>query len=86
MRKIKIILAATAAALLATAMAPVLAHDSDEKPNSMTKGGMMGGRNMMGQANGMMGCGSMMQGNRGGSRPNDQWRKDAPAAPSDKDG
>jgi len=75
MPNIKIVSAATA--LLAAAAAPVLAHESGSAPNSMMKGGMMG------QANGMMGCGGMMQGRRGGS-PNDQWRNDAPAAPSDR--
>ena len=77
-----ILVAAFGAALVA---APALyANDSHNSPDSTRKNGMMGGGKMMGRSSQMMeGCGAMMQGGRGG-RPNDQWRKNAPAVP-DKD-
>ena len=77
-----ILVAAFGAALVA---APALyANDSHNSPDSTRKDGMMGGGKMMGRSSQRMeGCGPMMQGGRGG-RPNDQWRKNAPAVP-DKD-
>jgi hypothetical protein len=66
----------------------LLAHESGSATDSgrsmmgrgMTGGGMM---NMMGQMSGMMDhCSQMMQG--GANKPNEQWRKDAPAEPNRK--
>jgi hypothetical protein len=77
-----ILVAAFGAALVA---APALyANDSHNSPDSTRKDGMIGGRQNDGPFEPKMeGCGAMMQGGRGG-RPNDQWRKNAPAVP-DKD-
>lgn len=85
------ILAAAAALIASAALAPVLyAHDSgsaDEHNGSMMGPGMMGEdgmMNMMGQMSQMMdNCNEMMQGamGDGSGEPNEQWHKDAPAAP-----
>lgn len=79
-RKQTLALAAFIAALLA---APALyAHDAHAPSGSMTSGSMMGDGNMMGRMSRMMDhCGSMMQSGPGGSRPNDQWRRNAPEKP-----
>jgi len=73
------------AAALAAAPA-ILAHDSDDAPGAtIGEGGMMGMMSMMGQAGRMMDhCGQMMGGttrDHGSGRPNEQWRREAPAAP-----
>lgn len=87
MRQRKQLLVLAAVFFVALIAAPALyADDSHEPSGPMKKGGMMGQGGMTGGASRMMnGCGSMMQGGGRGGRPNDQWRKDAPA-PSDKDG
>ena len=84
MRKQTLILVAAFVAALVAAPA-LSANNSHNSSGSTRKDGMMGGGKMMGRSSQMMeGCGAMMQGGRGG-RPNDQWRKNAPAQP-DKDG
>jgi pentapeptide MXKDX repeat protein len=85
--KIAALVAALAAGLAA---APVL-YAQDTLPRSQSGPGMMGHGGMTGEG-GMMGmmrqmsrmmdhCSSMMG---GGSRPNEQWRKDTPATPEKK--
>ena len=83
MRKHKQTLALAAALMIALLAAPALyAQDSHKRSDSTKRGGMMGNGNMMGRTSRMMDqCGSMMQGGPRGDRPNDQWRKDAPAKP-----
>jgi hypothetical protein len=80
-RKQTLILAAAFVAALVAAPA-LYANDSHNSSDSTRKDGMMGGGKMI-TSQMMEGCGAMMQGGRGG-RPNDQWRKNAPAVP-DKD-
>lgn len=87
MRKSLRTLIAAAALAASAALAPVLyAHDTaspGEHDGSMTGSGMMG-MNMMGQMGDMMdGCNRMMQGTTdgGAGKPNEQWRRDTPAAP-----
>ena len=78
MRNLGQMLALTAvvgAALLVTST--LYARDDHGSSGSTTRGGMMGGSSMMGRM--MSGCGSMMQSGSRGNRPNDQWRKKAPA-------
>lgn len=79
-RKQTLALATFIAALLAV---PALYAQDAHPPSGSTKSpGMMGGGNMMGRMSQMMDqCSSMMQGGAGGSRPNDQWRKNAPEKP-----
>ena len=61
------------------AAGPVLyALDGENPSGSMMSSRSMGGRHMMemiGMGRMMSGCASMMQGDGGGGRPNDQWRK-----------
>ena len=77
MRKQTLILVATFVAALVAAPA-LSANDSHNSSGSTREDGMMRRGKMMGRSS------QMMQGGRGG-RPNDQWRKNAPAQP-DKDG
>lgn len=91
MRKSMKILAVASALVAGAAIAPALyAHDSERYSGSMMgsgmtdQGGMMGMMNMMGQMSQMMDhCNEMMQGagDGGASKPNEQWRENAPAAP-----
>lgn len=76
--KLTLLVAAVLFALTPVA-ATVYAQNSDGASGSMMGRGMMGrgmmGGGMMGSRNGMMGhCGGMMRGDRGGGRPNEQWR------------
>jgi len=81
MHKPKHKLALVAAFIAALLAAPTL-QARDANAPSDSKGGMMGGGNMTGRMSRMMDhCGSMMQGGSRNDRPNDQWRKDAPAKP-----
>lgn len=91
MRKSMKILAVASALVAGVAIGPALsAHDSERAGGSivgsgmMDQGGMMGMMNMMGQMSQMMDrCNAMMQGagDGGASKPNEQWRENAPAAP-----
>jgi len=84
MRNSKRTLALTATLVAAIVGASTLYARDGEKPSgSMMRGGMMGEGNMMGQMSQMMDhCSTMMQAGPRGRRPNDQWRKDAPAKPN----
>jgi len=83
MRKKMLILAAAFVAALGAAPA-LYANDSYNSSDSTRDDGIMGGGKKMGRTSRMMGgCGAMMQGGHS-DRPNDQWRKNAPAQP-DKD-
>jgi hypothetical protein len=98
MRSTKRMLALAAMSIAAMSIAAMVAaptlyaHDAQQPSGSMMRGGMMGGGggmmgggDMTGRMSRMMDhCGAMMQGGSGGARPNDQWRKGAPATP-DKD-
>lgn len=88
MRKSMKIFAVASALVAGVAIAPALyAHDSERSSGSMMGPGMMdqgGMMSMMGQMSQMMDhCNEMMQGAGAGGvgKPNEQWRKDAPAAP-----
>ena len=94
MRKSMTMIAAATALVAGLAAAPALYADESQKPRehgAMMGSGMMGQGDMtgmMGQMAGMMeSCTKMMQGasNGGSGKPNDQWRKKAPATP-DKNG
>jgi hypothetical protein len=87
-------LIAAAVLVVPIAAAPALyAQDSgaSQAPSdSMMKPGMMGGGSMMNMMGGtsqmqdmMDHCSQMMNG--GATKPNEQWRNNAPAAPDDQD-
>lgn len=72
----------TASALYADNSDNSNAHDGAMMGSGMM--GMMNMMNMMGEMSGMMDhCNQMMQGTTGDGtgRPNEQWRKQAPAVP-----
>lgn len=74
---------ALAVVLLAIMAVPATlhAHSTRGWSNSMS-GGMID--NMRGRmSRKMTHCGGMMQGDRRGDRPNDQWRNGAPATPDE---
>lgn len=88
MRKSMKTLTAAAALVASVATASALyAHDSESSKahdGEMMGSGMMGMMNMMEEMSGMMDhCNQMMQGTTGDGtgRPNEQWRKQAPAVP-----
>lgn len=90
MRKSTIALTFASVFLAGVAAAPALyAHDDLGSSGSMgrmmgdaNEGGMRGMMGMMRQMSQMMDhCSSM----RGDSRPNEQWRKNAPLKPEDKE-
>lgn len=87
MRKSTKIIAITSVVVAALAAAPTLyAEDSQPPSGSMMGHGMMGGMTGMTSMGRMMDhCNQMMQSGGSGSRPNDQWRKNAPTNPR-KDG
>ena len=71
--------------LVGTIIAPALyAEGSQVSSGSMIGHGTMGGGHMMGMSRMMDRCGEMMQGNRGSSRPNDQWRNHGPSDDDNK--
>ena len=88
MRKHTIALVLAAALAAAAAIAPALyAQDSPTMRHGMMgdhqMGGMMGTMSQMMPMRQMMGhCNNMMQ-NRGGGRPNEQWRRRSPTAPDE---
>jgi hypothetical protein len=60
----------------------MMGHGMMDDNNRSDGGGMMGMMRMMGQMSRMMDhCNNMMS----DSRPNDQWRKDAPSEPKKKE-
>jgi hypothetical protein len=60
----------------------MMGHGMMDDNNRSDGGGMMGMMKMMGQMSRMMDhCNNMMS----DSRPNDQWRKDAPSEPKKKE-
>ena len=90
--KLTLIVAAAVAAVGLAATPMLQAHDRQGSPGSMMRPGTMGQEGMMGGMMNMMsqmgetmqGCSQMMQGMMGGDgsgRPNEQWRKNAPAKP-----
>lgn len=95
MRKLTKAILLTAALVAGTIAAPALYAQSDRgssgsmmghgmmgDDNRGDGGGMMGMTKTMGQMSRMMDhCDNMMS----DSRPNDQWRKDAPSAPKEKE-
>jgi hypothetical protein len=86
MKNAKRSLAVAAVAMVAVAATALYAQDAREPTGSMMRDGMSGRGGTMGRASRMMDhCAGMMSGHQRGDRPNDQWRKNAPAAPN-KDG
>jgi hypothetical protein len=83
--------AAVALAAVVAAASALYAHESEGSKahdGEMMGSGMMGMMNMMGQMGGMMDhCNQMMQGMTGDGtgKPNEQWRKEAPAVPDQSD-
>jgi hypothetical protein len=76
-----------ASVIIAGAAASTLYAQDNRQDGMMGHGGMMGMMGMMQQMSQMMDhCNRMMSGHTGdGGRPNDQWRKQAPATPGRND-